>query len=132
MKIKKRGKKMNYRYHKKVYYPDNSRIKLEGFTDKLNAKKWTYSRHTLSNLKYRAIDIKGVLTFIKCLKLEADTIFEYYSNNGIITKAVYRISYNDNMDLILVISDNKNIITIYNNIKEDKHFTLRKELYNRG
>ncbi len=121
------------RYHKKVYYPDDSRKKLQGFTDRLNAMNWAYSRHCLDNLKYRAINLQEVLNFIKGLKLKADTIFEYYAKDtSDIFRACYRIEYSQGVDIILVVGYNKDIITIYNNIAKDKHFTLNTSIYNKG
>jgi len=121
------------RYHKKVYMPIDSRKQLQDFTDRLNTMNWAYSRHCLDNLKYRAINLSEALNFIKGLKLEAYTIFEYYTTDiGDILKVCYRVKYSQGVDIILVVGVNKNIITIYSNIKEDKHFTLKKELYTRG
>ena len=121
------------RYHKKVYLPIDSRKKLQDFTDRVNTMNWRYTRHTLDNLKYRAINLQEVLTFVKGLRLEANAIFEYYATNiGDIMKVCYRVSYSQGMDLILVVGDNKEIITIYNNIAKDNHFTLNTSIYNKG
>lgn len=121
------------RYHKKVYFPDNSKEKLETFTEILNGKKWKYSYHTCDNLKYREVDIKGVLTFIFQLQLDSKGIFEFYTNDtGDIIKVCYRAIYSENTDIILVISKDKTIVTIYSNIAGDNHITLKKELYIRG
>jgi hypothetical protein len=118
------------RYHKLVYIPEEHISKLQNITDILNTMQWAYSNHTLDNLKYRAIRIEDILYFIKSLKLLASSIFEYYTDdNGKILKACYRITYTDNIDLILVISKSKEIITIYTNTKDDEHFTLDTSLY---
>jgi hypothetical protein len=47
-------------------------------------------------------------------------------------KICYRIPYIKGLDIILVISEEKNIITIYLNSQTDKHETLKKELYING
>ena len=121
------------RYHKKVYLPSDSRKKLQGFTDKLNSMNWRYTRHTLDNLKYRAINLQEILNFVKGLKLEAKNIFEFYaSDTGNIIKACYRVEFSQGVDIILVVGYNKEIITIYSNIKEDEHITLKKEIYTKG
>ncbi len=121
--------KIMKRYHKEVYIPISDLKKLKSFNNKLNELDWTYSRHCLSNLKHRVIDIKGVLDFIKNTVLDYNNIFEYYTLYGNIEKACYRLPWNNNIDICLVISKLKNIITIYINNKEDKHITLKHELY---
>jgi hypothetical protein len=118
------------RYHKKVYMPDTDKIKLKGYTDTLNGLNWHYTRHSIDNLKYRALDMPDVLNWIKGYVLKENEIFEYYAENGNIFKVCYRIKYKNGIDLILVINSNKTIITIYVNNSDDKHYTLKKELYN--
>ena len=121
------------RYHEKVYFPVNTSDNLKAFNDKLNAMTWTYSLHCLDNIKYRFIDLKEVMTYIKNLKLDYKNIFEYYTeDNDDIIKACYRIKYGIDIDIILVISHNKNIVTIYINTSSDKHVTLNKSLYIQG
>ena len=115
------------RYHKKIYFPDID--KLELFNIQVNVKKWLYSQHCLENIRHRSIDVKKVLEFISKLELKEDNIFEYYKKNDTIIKVCYRIEYNKNMDIILVVNNNKKIITIYYNSSEDKHYTLKENLY---
>ena len=114
------------RYHKKIYFPDKE--KLVNFTNKLNLLNWQYSKHCLKNLKYRVINMQSLLKYIKTLKLNYDDVFEYYKENNKIIKACYRISWNE-FDFILVLSENKNIITIYINAKNDSHETLKENIY---
>ena len=119
-----------YRYHKDVYIPEADKITLEAFTSGLNNKKWQYSGHAIDNLKLRYIGITEVLLFVKGLTLQASDIFEYYKDNaGHITKACYRVKYTAGIDIILILSDVKNIITIYTNTSDDLHVTLDKNLY---
>lgn len=115
------------RYHKKIYFPDTE--KLQNLNIRLNALAWRYSEHCLDNIKYRSLNLKRVLSFISELELKSQDIFEYYRLNDDIIKVCYRIKYNDNIDIILVISQDKKIITIYYNSADDEHFTLRKNLY---
>lgn len=117
------------RYHKKVYFPICDIKKLKDFTLSLNSLSWQYSKHTLDNIKDRFIDIKGILLFIKDITLNDNDIFEYYMEDKKIVKVCYRINYNNDIDIILVLSEEKNIITIYINSTDDKHETLKKEIY---
>ena len=118
------------RYHKNIYIPDNDIKKLQDFTCKLNNMFWRYSAHAIDNLKYRAYNIKDILLYIKGLWLDYKDIFEYYTNDrGDIIRGCYRVDYKGLYDLCLVISDKKDLITIYINVKGDNHITLNKELY---
>jgi hypothetical protein len=120
------------RYHKKVFFPEGADAQLKTFTDTLNTKAFTYSAHCLDNIKYRTIDIESLLRYIKGIKLNNINIFEFYTDDkGNIIKACFRLDYSL-FDVILVISKEKNIITIYTNNKEDKHSTLNEALYMKG
>lgn len=116
------------RYHKKIGFDLNDIQKLKDFTDKLNSLDWCFTSHSLDNLRYRAIDLKNILLFIKRLILDYENIFEYYAEHKII-KACYRVNYNKYTDIIIVLGENKQIITIYLNSQEDEHFTLKNNLY---
>lgn len=119
------------RYHKKIYFPQDHQEQLICFTYKLNALNWQYTKHCLDNLKLRALDLQQLLYWIKNdLQLDCNDIFEYYTDNkDNIIKVCYRISYNKDIDVILVIGEYKQIITIYYNSTDDIHITLKKELY---
>jgi len=117
------------RYHKDVYMPKKVKDKLEAHTKALNALKWQYTSHSIDNLKARCYDIPSLLLFIKGLQLDYSQVFEVYTNNsGSIEKACYRIDYSL-FDIILVVTPDKKIITIYINDKQDKHATLDKSIY---
>jgi hypothetical protein len=119
------------RYHKSVYFDPKDYSSLQTFTERLNSIKWRYTAHCLDSIKDRAIDLEGLLLFVKGLKLTLGAIFEYYAddNSRYIVKACYRVSYINGLDIILVMNDDKEIITIYLNSSEDLHYTLRKDLY---
>ena len=120
------------RYHKKVYFPINSDNILKKFTDYLNALNFKYTSHCINNIKNRIYNIHDLLYFIKNLKLDYKNIFEFYIENNIIEKACYRIKYQNNIDIILILSKFKDIITIYINSDNDTHVTLKHELYNKA
>lgn len=119
------------RYHKDVYFTKELKSKIIDFTENLNLLNWGYSKHCLENIKYRLADLKNALIFIKGITLYPENVFEVYQDfsNGKIIKACYRINFNSLQDLILVMAEDKTIITIYINSREDKHITLKKELY---
>lgn len=114
------------RYHKKIHFPDID--KLKKLNNILNSYNWKYSKHCLDNIKYRISDIEKLLIFINNLTLNENDIFEYYKLHNI-EKLCYRIEYNNTFDIILVLDNDKRIITIYLNNKDDKHYTLKENLY---
>jgi hypothetical protein len=121
------------RYHKAVYTEPGHWQRLADFTEKLNGFNWLYNKHCLENIRYRAIDIERLLLYIKGIRLEAGAIFEYYlTDKGEVDRICYRITYNNGLDIILVMGEDKEIITIYLNSKDDLHYTLKKELYMQG
>ena len=119
------------RYHKKVYFDPKDQERLKTWTENLNSLKWTYTGHCLDNLKCRTIDIEDLLLFIKGYILDHKIIFEFYSDEQSqeIIKVCYRINWMKDIDIILVLGEDKQIITIYINSVEDNHEGLRKEPY---
>lgn len=116
------------RYHIKIGFKKEDIIKLVIFTNRLNSLNWQYSKHSIDNLNYRVCDVEGLLKFIKVLKLLPESIFEYYSAGSEIIKVCYRVNYG-NADIILVLNEDKLIITIYLNSSNDNHDTLDKNIY---
>jgi hypothetical protein len=122
------------RYHKKVYTEPEHWHKLSILTEQLNTMQWTHSEHCLDNIKHRIMNIEDILRFIKVIILKPEQIFEYYLDDKSQEpeKLCYRVDYTSDIDLILVISKTKNLITIYINSKDDGHETLKTEIYCKG
>ena len=118
------------RYHIKIGFEPKHISQLRELTEQLNLKNWSYTEHCIDNLKFRAVDLEGILRFIKGIELNPSQIFEFYTDSDIIVKVCYRITYNNLQDIILIITPDKKIITIYINSANDLHDTLKKELYN--
>lgn len=122
------------RYHKKVYFPESDTDNLNTIVDRFNSiEGFGFTDHCLENLKYRAVDSLAVLTFIRDeVYFSVDQVFEYYTLDGVINKVCFRLPYNNGIDLILILSKEKAIITIYINSADDKHETLNESLYQRA
>jgi hypothetical protein len=116
------------RYHVKIGFKQEHIKKLEDFTNRLNGLSWKYSSHSIDGLSYRAVDVEGLLRHIKGVELSAGAIFEYYAEGSEIIKACYRINYGA-VDIILVLNEDKLIVTIYLNSAKDNHETLQKNIY---
>jgi len=118
------------RYHKKIYFPKDYIPKLRNMTEILNYSQWQYTAHCIDRIKNKAYNLQEVLRFIKNMILQVENIFEFYTNSfNFITRICYRIPYNKDIDLILIVGEGKKLITIYYNARSDKHFTLDKALY---
>ena len=119
------------RYHKDILFKEEDLKLLQDFTNDLNGLNWQYTKHCLDNLQHRILDLKSLLLYVKNLTLDYKDIFEFYKDDlsGYILKACYRINWQGNIDIILVINTDKYILSIYINSTEDKHETLKKELY---
>jgi hypothetical protein len=121
------------RYHKEVFFPASAEADLQEFTALNNTQSWEYSGHCLDNIKFRVIDLRALLEFIRGYNLAAGDIFEYYTEAGRVIKACYRVAWSaGGLDIILVINDIREIITIYLNSPDDIHVTLDKNLYAKG
>src|SRR3972149_7961383 len=108
------------RYHIKIGFIKDDIQSLKAFTNNLNSMNWQYTSHCLDNIKYRVIDIEALLLYIKDIILNYDNIFEYYKEQNYIIKVCYRIPYLKDIDIILVLNDEKSIITIYINSSDDE------------
>ena len=116
------------RYHKKIYFPEKDIAGILSLINNLNKEKWQYTKHSIDKI-YSLANISDILNYIKYLTLDFNDLFEYYTEDDSICKLVFRFNYNDNQDIIFVVSDKKNIITIYLNDRGDKHCTLNKNIY---
>lgn len=126
-------KNITRRYHKQVYFPTSHNEMLDMACQHLNSSKWSYSSHALDIIKERSLfyeqEITKLLLYIKYLIFIEQDIFEYYTCDNELTKLCFRYHYNSEIDVIIVITPDKKLITIYYNGVEDTHYTLNKDLY---
>ena len=113
-------------YNKQVFFPIDHKDKLEQVNTSLNGKKYLFTNHFIEQLKQRFSNIEQVGNFLKDLSLQYENIFEYYIEEGNITKVCYRLQYTKEQDIILVLSNNKTLISIFLNAVNDNHKTLNK------
>jgi len=116
------------RYHKQVFFPADSFSKLDIFCQNLTAQGLSFSAHAIERIKDNG-KLSDILKVIKDYEFDYQNIFEYCADNGNIDKAVFRIAYTLQYDIIFVVSSEKNLITVYLNDTSDKHYTLNKGLY---
>lgn len=117
------------RYHVALYFPAGAQEALSAFVQRVNGLNWNFTCHSFERIKEKAQDVEKVGLFLKGLELTKESAFEYYEENGRIIKAVFRLPYNSEKALILVVSDTKNIVTVYLNNIKDNHKTLDPKKY---
>ena len=116
-------------YHKEVFWKDN-------FDYDAKMLVYTVRRlhpHLMKHLKNpdakHTYTLKGISKAFNLIRAEnKGYLFEIEETNGIVTKAVYRVEYDNENDICLVIR--KGIVkTAWINKKTDNHFTLDKSKY---
>lgn len=111
------------RYHKSVFFPPGIEDKLFSFTKKLNYSEWTYTDHALDRLSEETRH-KKIKEFLKSVWLDPEWIFEIYVGKTDIKKVCFRCSYSEEEDLIIVVTDEKSLVTLYFNDVGDLHDTM--------
>jgi hypothetical protein len=112
------------RYHRALAGFDAE--KLGTFTNALNGRRFIFSNHFFEQVRTRFNDHdqRDLGELLQAVKLQAGQAFEYYIEAGQIEKACYRIPFNRVNDIIIVLSNRKEVITIYSNAVGDNHKTL--------
>jgi len=122
------------RYHRDLGIPEVHLKRLEVLNEKFNGtKKLGRTTHAFHRLNQRFDYISILNHLANKVMFKVEDIFEIYVDNGVIQKVIYRIDYKVNsyesQDLILVLTKDKAIVTLYLNDKGDNHLTLKKKLY---
>ena len=124
-------------YHKEVYwkkYFDREAIKLAEKITETELSFHIKNERMKNPDKKHPYDFNGLVKAIERIKNNEAYIFEVevMAETGIISKAVYRVSYDNDNDISVVIRRDRNrifIVTAWVNSKEDIHKTLDKKNY---
>ena len=126
------------RYHHSIYYPDWAESSLDAFVRNIRAENSiVFSIHSVDKIVSETLEygrrlFKYLLKAVKRTSLEADTIFEFYAFREEVKKACFRFSFDAfPVDIILVISADGTVITMFTTNKDDNHSTLDASLYER-
>lgn len=123
------------RYHREIFFPEWAEGGLEIFVSTILKKgSLTFSLHAMDkSVDYCVTYGKNLfLETLKKIPLEFKNIFEFRSVGEEIRKACFRYSLEElPVDIVLVISSDGVVITIYLINKGDNHATLNKKLYER-
>ena len=106
-------------YHFSIGFPENV-IKISGIF------KLIFTYHAIKasgNDRYGKIQLPTVLNVDSALLVEMEVV------DGIMIKGVYRVPYDNQCDLIIVMLANGKVKTVWLNYNSDKHYTLDKSKY---
>lgn len=116
-------------YHKEVFWKNN--FEKEALDLVFTVRRLSY--HLLEHLnnadEKHEYTLKGISKAFNAIKFDnKGYLFEVEETDGKVTKAVYRVQYDNDKDICLVIRKGL-IATAWVNKKNDKHFTLDKTKY---
>lgn len=127
------------RFHRDIFFPDWHGEALEQFLESLTkGGAITFSLHSLEKCvdyshEYGIRLVKCIAQIVKKDSLSLENIFEFYSVEKRVKKACFRFSFEDfPVDLIVVISEDGVVITVYDTNREDSHLSMDKRLYERS
>jgi len=108
-------------YHKDIFLP----IDPKSFRDVYSIVDYTHhALEAADNDRYGRIDLPDAVNFSRMTLVEAEIV------DGKIFKVVVRQHYNQQRDLVMVVlTDGVVCKTVWSNLKNDKHKTLKKENY---
>lgn len=118
-------------YHREVFWKDN--FDEQAF-DLIKGDKIKCTQHFINHILYNYekrynIDFENLGIILEKLTDYGEIKpFEVEVEDGKVVKAVIRVPYDNVNDISIVFRKNK-IITAWLNKREDKHFTLDKEKY---
>lgn len=118
------------RYHKEVGFDKEHTQQLIDLVISFNeTKKYGRTKHAFHRLNER-FDYINILNYLaNKVEFNFSQIFEYYTDGEAVCKVCFRITYKTSEDLIIVLTNKKDIVTLYVNAVGDNHKTLKTELY---
>lgn len=131
--------KKGQRFHKSIYFPDWAENSLNEFISEISGGSGlSFSVHALTRvIEYTDEYGKSLLRFlIKSIKknpLDINEIFEFYSSGEQVKRVCFRcLSEELAVDLILVISRDSTVITVFVTKKGDNHENMNQNLYTKN
>lgn len=118
------------RYHKEVGFDESHKSRLAELTEKFNRKrKFGRTNHAFDRLRER-FELVKVLEFLASeVSFRVEDVFEYYAEGEVVKKVCYRLHYDSEKDIIIVLGKGKEIVTVYTNRKTNIHQDLNREVY---
>lgn len=126
------------RYHRDIYFPDWANFSLKEFAQHVRVHgSVTFSLHAVEKSLEYGFDygrkfLKFISKIIRQDVLKVENVFEFYAEGGAVRKACFRVSSPEILvDLVLVISSDGVVVTIFVINKGDNHNTLDEKVYER-
>jgi hypothetical protein len=119
-----------YKYHKQIGYNPQDIKALISLCENLNTRQFKITSHAINQIKDKGLPIESIGLFLKDYKINYNDIFEY-KKDDFIKQIGIRKNLNSQWDIILILSSDKSIITLWFNNANDKHYTLNVNEYSR-
>lgn len=134
----KQARKKLKRYHRDVFFPDWMEESLGNFMEEVLTKgQVVFSVHSVDKIvsgvfEYGRLLQKYLLKSISRESLRSASPFEFYAIDREIRKVCFRFSYPSfPVDIVLVISVDGTVITLYTIHQGDNHETMNTSVYER-
>lgn len=125
---------MALRYNKVVYWPPEIDEQIEHFIKVRKNFPLSLTDHAIEKLRSSPIyssRTEPILNYIENVQLDYKKVFEFYYDRGI-KKICHREKFDQNYDIILVVSETNSIVTFYFNRSWFAHHNLDKNNYEKG
>ena len=110
-------------YHKDIGFPENLELP-RGFTPVMDLR---YSQHAIDASRD---DQYGAMRLPRRIDVRKGEMIEIEVTGRLITKMVVRFSYNEELDIVMVVNPSDGFVrTVWFNKKTDKHATLNRAKY---
>lgn len=124
------------RFHRDINFPDWTQNSLEEYLQEISQNGYiTFSAHAVEGVveytqEYGRNLLRFILRSVKRNSLNLLDVFEFYATDMKVKKACFRCSSEKiPVDVVLVISRDATVITVYVANKGDNHATLDRNLY---
>ena len=128
--------KKHKRFHREVYFPPWAEESVQEFIQAIDKQGYiTFSLHSVKKVvqytkSYGTEFFRHVEIALRRGRLSSGEVFELYSNDKSIRKACFRFSFEGfPVDIVVVLSKEGTVVTIYITDKEDNHSSLDSSLY---
>lgn len=120
------------RYNKQLGFEKSNIEEIKEICQVFNdTDMYRKTNHVIEQMQTR-FDLFEIGTFLQNITFKYEDIFEYYFENGKVTKVVFSMAYNDTENVKMVLDRNKTIITLWLNKKTDLHSTLDTSIYTKA
>lgn len=104
------------RFNIKSGFPTGSTSALMDFSERLNrCSRLTFSIHAKEDKLSLRTDMEQIANFASIVEFDVQNIFEFYRDTRGVSKACFRFPYSLKEDIILVVSRELLIVTVYFN-----------------